>query len=170
MRIYKNLFSLSTMHIFVVKSVMVKTKISLSKIKSSCNVLCSWSTFLSYWCNNIANDESVKMERHLFTLLSLPRRERQIGRTTDMSGLSYMISLKECSDTWRLVSRWLILALPYSDLLLVSFCIDPHIRTPNFWGDRFLEPRIRAILGALPRVVRISLLEVAMRWFVEKKS
>lgn len=36
-------------------------------------------------CSNIAVDGSVKMERHLSTLLSLRRRERQICRNADMA-------------------------------------------------------------------------------------
>ena len=83
-----------------------------------------------------------------------------------------MIQMQEYSYTWRLVGIWLILAPSVQWLFAdVSFVYCSHIRSSNLWGGHFWSTRIRAIFGALPRVIRISWIEVCLgRWFVEKSQ
>ena len=164
MRIYENSSSLLTMHIFVVKSVMMKTKIFLSKIESSCNMFCSWLTFLSCWCNNIANDESIKMKRHLFTLLSLRRKERQICRNSNMiRAVLYDFIVKVF--LYLKINQYMI---NFNILRTIIFCwcsfsrINFYIKTSNFWKSYVWSIRVKAIFETLSKVVRTSLIELAL--------
>ena len=101
---------------------MVEAKVSRPEIERSCNNFCSWLTFLSCWCSNIADDGSVKMERHLSTLLSLRRKERQICRTADMvPAVLYDSNVK------------VLLYLKIGQYMTNSSTLC----TPNFWGGHF---------------------------------
>ena len=117
MRIYENSFSLSAMHIFVVRSVMVEAKVSLPEIESSCNILCSWSTFLS----------------NTWDVVELSSRSPS-GTQMDGSTWRERARAMNCRSPWNTISElsgWVSRRLLTSDCSRLKSLLKGSIRAPR---------------------------------------
>ena len=94
----KTISSFSATHTFVTREVMTEEKVSRPEADDSCNMFCSWATFLSSWRSNAADDGSAKIECQLALVLSLCRRERICRQTADMAGNVCMERSREASQ------------------------------------------------------------------------
>ncbi len=82
---------------------ITEKKVSFSEADSSCSIFCNCATLLSSWRSRSADDESVKMERHLAAVLVFVQERLNMtsecghgGNTSASNGLEkYLLKLVE---------------------------------------------------------------------------
>ena len=129
---------------------MIETNVFQSEIESFCNMICSWLTFLSCWCSNIADDDVDQDETtFVYTLIFIQKR------TSNLLNCKYV---RVKVDQHMIISSTLV-RRSFDDLLRVIIFVKESQISERIISEAF---RIRIICEALSRVVRTSLIEFAL--------